>query len=44
MQIISNHDQKALTLPSPAGRGEAVSTKCHLNWGEVVFEIKLAIA
>ena len=34
--------QKALTLPSPNGRGEATLIKFHLNRGEVVFEIKVA--
>ena len=43
--ITCNHD-KTLTLPLsspkevPNGRGEATLTKCHLNPGEVVFEIK----
>jgi hypothetical protein len=36
--------RKTSPCPLLAGEGKAVRTKCHMNRGEVVFEIKLAIA
>jgi len=35
-----SYDKKPSPYPLPMGEGQGVTTKCHLDRGEVVFEIK----
>ena len=36
-----SYDKRPSPYPLPMGEGQGVATKCHLDRGEVVFEIKI---